>query len=51
VVTASGAVFLAALVAGLVTVAAVLAMPAVHAGTSGGEGPDQVLADAEDTTQ
>jgi MFS family permease len=51
VVTASGAVFLAALVAGLVTVAAVLAMPAVHAGTSGGEGPDQVLADAGDTTQ
>lgn len=33
VVAASGAVFLAALVAGLLTVAAVLAMPAVKAGT------------------
>jgi MFS family permease len=51
VVAASGAVFLAALVAGLVTVAAVLAMPAVHPGNTGGKGPDQVLADAEDTTQ
>jgi hypothetical protein len=34
VISASGAVFLAALVAGLLTVAAVLAMPAVKAETA-----------------
>jgi MFS family permease len=51
VVAASGAVFLAALAAGLLTVAAVLAMPAVHAGAGGEGSGGPVLADAEDSKQ
>ncbi|WP_258803874.1 MFS transporter [Pseudarthrobacter sp. NS4] len=49
VVAASGAVFLATLVAGLLTVAAVLAMPAVRAGAGGAGSAGPVLADAEDS--
>lgn len=57
VVAASGAVFLAALIAGLLTVAAVLAMPAVRAGASGDSGTDDgggaaeepALTEAEET--
>ena len=56
VVAASGAVFLAALVGGILTVAAVLAMPAVKAGASrkdddGGTDGEPALAEAEDKTR
>ncbi|GKV73343.1 hypothetical protein NCCP2145_27240 [Pseudarthrobacter sp. NCCP-2145] len=57
VVAASGAVFVAALAAGVLTVAAVLAMPAVRAATkdAGGEGSggsgEPVLTDAEDSSR
>jgi EmrB/QacA subfamily drug resistance transporter len=48
VVAASGAVFLATLAAGLLTVVAVLAMPAVRAGADGEGSAGPVLVDAED---
>jgi MFS family permease len=57
VVAASGAVFVAALAAGILTVAAVLAMPAVRAGKAeagnddGGDSGEPVLTDAEDSTR
>lgn len=56
VVAASGAVFVAALAAGVLTVAAVLAMPAVRAATKdgsedGGGSGEPVLTDAEDSSR
>jgi MFS family permease len=47
VISASGAVFLAALVAGLLTVAAVLAMPAVKAADSGNSDAEPVPTQAD----
>jgi hypothetical protein len=57
VVAASGAVFVAALAAGVLTVAAVLAMPAVRAANAdaasgdGEDGGEPVLTDAEDSSR